>query len=156
MNDKTYQNRKHYDQWLEFTDSRGLEQLIKTPHGREKQWISKIVNTGSLYSRDEQEIKAINFEVGDHLGIEATLKFQEETVASKIKNKVYVCDWTKYTKEKYQSLLTGISWEKYSYMNAQQISDTLDQDLLTTLQMLAPEILIKSDRKRHVLVSEAN
>ena len=88
----------------------------------------------------------IDLNVGDHFGVYVHVENSVHKRKPK-QHKAYKRDWSKYTREKFANELQARSWAKYDHLSSQQIADNLDNDLLTTLQKIAPEIQIKSDEK---------
>ena len=93
-----------------------------------------------------KSLRVEGFNVGDHLGLSIEFdSLKEKPHKPKLGAKTQIRDWRKYNKTSYVEELRKINWEKYENLNAQQLSDFLDQDLLITLHKFAPEFLLRRD-----------
>ena len=99
-----------------------------------------------VYNKNHKiKVDLLDLNVGDHLGLDLNLTQTSDTRPNK--EKIYIRDWTKYSKENLILQLNKMDRKKFNYLSANQASEMLDQDLMLALSTSAPEILIKPDEK---------
>lgn len=147
--DPSYQLHKLYDPLINLMDSLGLKQQIS-----ELTWMrvvkgqSKYSTLDHIYTNIEDCItKVVDLNVGDHLAVMIDSGAEKQQIRNKEKR--WIRCWKRYDPKALNQILST-KMSKIPMINANQISEDLDQAIMSTLSSLAPTKQIRSDEKQFI------